>query len=180
MKAERLKKNIFESVLVTLTSFVVLLIIVTFVVFYLFPFSSIEKFIIALAIVVPSISIISVMVMQYELLERKTGQLIISSVIITDIVAFVILATVSQSISKTFSLVLWLGVFLISFIGADRILSTRSEAFRKLLSNLSRLLKREYVSFTILILFGLFDPIDFPADRSEFYYWFILCWSYSS
>src|SRR5579884_2817691 len=82
MKTETLRRHVAESVLVTLTSFIVPLIIVTFVVFLVFPFSSVEKFIVSLAITVPSISIVSVMVLQYDLLEEKTGQLILSSVVI--------------------------------------------------------------------------------------------------
>jgi Kef-type K+ transport system membrane component KefB len=156
MKTETLRKHFVESVLVTMTSFVIPLIVATLFVISLFPFGMLEDFIVALALAVPSISIISVMVMQYDLIERGTGQLIISSVIVTDVVAFVVLATVSESVRGTLLLLVYLAVFLIIYALVDRLLNMRAASLRNMLNRASRILKREYVSYTILIILGLF------------------------
>ena len=56
--------------------------------FYFFPTTfDASVFIVALAVSVPSISIISVLVMQYKLLEKESGMIILSSVAIADIIA---------------------------------------------------------------------------------------------
>jgi len=168
MKTETLRKHVVESVLATLTSFVVPLIIVTLLVFFVFPFSSVEKFIVSLAIAVPSISIISVMVLQYDLLEKETGQLILSSVVITDIVAFIVLATFSETISGTLRLLVFLSIFLTVFALVDRFLNSRVIAFRNFLSKVSSTLKTEYVSFTALVILGLFVSYIFQAIGLSF------------
>src|SRR5579883_1607268 len=168
MKTETLRRHVAESVLVTLTSFIVPLIIVTFVVFLVFPFSSVEKFIVSLAITVPSISIVSVMVLQYDLLEEKTGQLILSSVVITDIIAFIVLAIFSETITGTLRLLVFLSIFLAAFALVDRFLNSRVIAFRNFLSKISGALKREYVSFTALVILGLFISYIFQAIGLSF------------
>jgi len=168
MKTETLRRHISESVLVTLTSFIIPLITVTLVIFFLFPFSAIEKFIVSLAIAVPSISIVSVMVLQYDLLQEKTGQLILSSVIITDIIAFVVLATFSEAFLETLRLLMFLALFLAVFALVDRFLNNRVIAFRNFLAKASGALKREYVSFTSLVIFGLFISYIFQAIGLSF------------
>src|SRR5579875_114733 len=156
MKTETLRTHFAESILVTMTSFVIPLIIATLFAISLFPFGTLEDFILALALAVPSISIISVMVMQYDLVEQRTGQLIISSVIVTDVVAFVILATVSENTHDTLLLLVYLSVILIAYAIIDRMLNRRVVALRRFLNYASSILKREYLSYTVLIVFGLF------------------------
>ncbi|MEM3637751.1 MAG: cation:proton antiporter [Conexivisphaerales archaeon] len=168
MKTETLRRHVTESVLVTLTSFVVPLIVVTGIIFVLFPFTPLEKFIISLAIAVPSISIISVMVMQFDLLQEKTGHLILSSVIVTDIVAFVVLATVSETLAGTLRLLLFLAIFLALFALVDRFLNSRISTLQRFLKRASTVFKREYISFTILIILGLFISFIFQAIGLSF------------
>lgn len=168
LRTETLRHVISGSILVTMTSFVIPLIIATSIIFILLPFSPLEKFIISLAIVVPSISIISVMVMEYDLIREKTGQLILSSVIIADIIAFIVLATVSQTVAGTVRLLAFLTIFLVAFVAVDRFLNRKLASFQSLLSKVSGILKRESVSFTILIVFGLLISFIFQAIGLSF------------
>jgi Kef-type K+ transport system membrane component KefB len=163
MKTETLQKHFVEAILVTMTSFVVPLILVFAITLTFFSFGAIEDFIAALAIAVPSISIISVIVMQRGLTREKTGELILSSVIVSDTVAFVMLATVTKTESATLNLLVYLSIFLVVFAGVDRLLTLRAESFQRLLDKSSRILKREDVSYTILIVIGLLISLIFQS-----------------
>ena len=84
MRTETIRKHIFQGTLVTVTSFIAPFAIITFLSVRLFQFGVISDLVVALVIAVPSISIVSVMVLQYGLLELQTGQTIVSSTVISD------------------------------------------------------------------------------------------------
>ena len=93
----------------------------------LLPFGATSDFVTALAIAVPSISIISVLVMQYNLLEKETGRIILSTVAITDIVAFVLLVAVSTPIFNTLSVIAYTVILVAAFIALDIVLNRQAE-----------------------------------------------------
>jgi Kef-type K+ transport system membrane component KefB len=163
MRTETLRKNIPKASLITLTSFVIPLTIAIFVSIQMFQFGSIADVVIALAISVPSISIISVMVMEYGLIESSVGQLILASVAITDIAAFVFLAAVSQSASNTVLLLLYLAIFISVYALVDYVLNKRTKSFQLLLNKTSRYLKSEDIAYAILIAIGLLLSFVFQA-----------------
>ena len=163
METETVRKNIPKATFLTLTSFIIPFVISVFIALRLFNFGTVPDVIIALAVSVPSISIISVIVMQYDLLKTPVGQVILASVAVTDIIAFVLLAAVSQSASNTILLVIYLVAFIGIFALVDIVLNRRTRAFRRLLNRGSRYLKSEDISYAILIALGLLLSLFFQA-----------------
>ena len=163
MRTETLRRNIPKASLITLTSFAIPLTIAVFVSLHIFQFSPVADFVVALSISVPSISIISVMVMEYGLLESAVGHVILASVAITDIAAFVFLAAVSQSASNTVLLLLYLMIFIGVYAFIDYFLNKRTKSFQLLLNRTSKYLKSEDISYAILIAIGLLLSFVFQA-----------------
>lgn len=163
MKTETLRKNIPKASLITLTSFAIPLAIAVFVSLNIFQFGPVADFVIALSISVPSISIISVMVMEYGLLESVVGHVILASVAITDIAAFVFLAAVSQSANNTFLLLLYLVIFVGVYASVDYFLNKRTKSIQSILNKTSKYLKSEDISYAILIAIGLLLSFVFQA-----------------
>jgi Kef-type K+ transport system membrane component KefB len=155
MTTETVRKHIFPSILISWTSFDTPLVITIAAALLLLPFGAVPNVVVALAIAVPSISIISVLVAEKDLLDQKTGQLILSSVTVTDIAAFVLLAAVSETLSSTFFVVAYTAVFLIAFALLDWALNARPKALRRFLGRASRITKREELYFALLIVGGL-------------------------
>lgn len=163
LKTETLSKNIPKASLITLTSFVIPLAIAIFISLNIFQFGPVADFVVALSISVPSISIISVMVMEYDLLESIVGHVILASVAITDIAAFVILAGVSQSANNTALLLLYLVIFIGVYASVDYFLNKRTKSIQSLLNKTSKYLKSEDISYAILIAIGLLLSFVFQA-----------------
>ncbi|MDG6915493.1 MAG: cation:proton antiporter [Nitrososphaerota archaeon] len=163
MKTEIIRKYIIKGTATTLTSFVVPFVVATVVAIRLFPFGVTADLVVALVVVVPSISIVSAMVIQYKLLELQTGQVILASVIICDVLAFVVLAALSQSAQNLLYIFAFIAVFVVVFAAIDWLLNTKVEAFQLLLRSASHLLRRENVSYAILIVVGLLVSYLFQA-----------------
>jgi Kef-type K+ transport system membrane component KefB len=155
MNTETLRKHVPSALLLALTSFVIPLLIGLSVAAAVLPFSRASDFVFALAIAVPSISIISVLVMQYELLEQESGQVILSTVVIADLVAFVILAGASSAFPATLGVVADTAIFIAAFVLVDWLLNIRPQRVRKVLSRLGRLPRREDFAYALLIVVGL-------------------------
>jgi Kef-type K+ transport system membrane component KefB len=163
MKTETLRRNIPKATIVTLTSFVIPLGLAAFVSLRFFNFGPIADFVLALAISVPSISIISVMVMQYDLLESASGHVILASVAITDIAAFIFLAAISQTASNVVLLLVYLSLFIGVFTIVDFTLNRKKASFQAMLNRGSKYLKSEDISYAILITVGLLLSLVFQA-----------------
>jgi Na+:H+ antiporter len=155
MTTETVRKHIVPSLVATGTSFVLPLAIAAGASSFLLPFGALPDAIVALGISVPSISIISVLVMENDLLKRETGQLILSSVTITDIIAFIILVAVSESLTGTIYVVALTGVFLALFGVFDWTLNSRTEGLQRFLARMSQVTRREELAFALLIVGGL-------------------------
>ena len=155
MTTENVRSHVGPSLVVSGTSFVLPLFILAAAANILLPFGFTANLLVALAVGVPSISIVSVLVMEFDLIRKETGQIILSSVTITDIVAFVILAGVSGTLGGTITVVVLTAIFLAVFAAVDWLLNSRREAFRDLLERASGVTKREELSFALLIVGGL-------------------------
>lgn len=155
MRTETVRKTVPKAALATITSFIIPLIIAAALSVTLLPFDPVSDFVVALAITVPSISIVSVIVFQYDLLKEDTGQIILASVAITDMVAFIMLAAVSQSIGNTLSTILYLAIFIMGFAIVDRTLNSKREGFQRFLAKSSSYARREDISYAVLIIIGL-------------------------
>lgn len=155
MNTKTLSKHVSHAVLLSLSSFIVPLIICMAIGFLVFPFGSISIFIVALAISVPSISIISVLVMQYNMLEEESGTIILASVTITDVVSFIILEAVTGPVVTTITVITETSIFVGAFLVVDWLLNYKPLQVRRALGKLGRLAKREDISYAALILVGL-------------------------
>jgi len=155
MNTETLRKHVPAALLLAFTSFVLPLVLAFGVAAFVLPFGRTSDFIVALAIAVPSISIISVLVMQYELLEKESGQVILSTVVVADLVAFVLLAAASSPVPSTVSVVAYTAIFIAAFVLVDWILNTRRQEFRKALVRMGRVARRENLAYALLIVVGL-------------------------
>ncbi len=161
MRTDMVRKQVGNAVIITLTAFIVPLVLVTVVSEMLFPFGLVGDFVISLAIAVPSISIISVIVMQRGLLEKASGPIIISATAVADIVAFIALSSVSQPITDTLELLSLLTILIIAFISVDMVLNQKSASFQRALAKGAHILKSGNVSYAILIVAGLFVSLLF-------------------
>ena len=155
MNTDMLRKRVRHGVVLSLTSFIIPMIAVFGVLLLLFPFGPTPDLVAALAISVPSISIISVLVMQYRFLETQIGGLILSSVAVSDIAAFIILVAVTTPLLNTISVIAYTTVFVVAFLAVDLVLNRQPKAFRRILGRAGVVVRREDMSYAVLILVGL-------------------------
>jgi Kef-type K+ transport system membrane component KefB len=155
LRTQMVRGKLINASLLTLTSFLAPLVLTALLALIFFPFGAQANFVIALAISIPSISIISVLCLQYNLLSTTSGQLILSSVTISDVLAFVIFAGVVHPFESTLTLVIEIAIFIIGFVIVDWILNRKPEAFKQLLARTSSLFRREDFSYVLLIIVGL-------------------------
>ncbi|MCW4011114.1 MAG: cation:proton antiporter [Candidatus Bathyarchaeota archaeon] len=163
MRTQMVRSKLFVASLLSVTSFLVPLALMVLAALFLFPFGTEESFIVALAISVPSISIISVLVCQYNLLRSTTGQIILSSVTISDLLAFVILVGVVRPLESTLTIVSEITIFVFVFLILDWILNRKPDAFQQLLVSSSRFFRREDFSFVFLIIVALTVSVIFQS-----------------
>jgi Kef-type K+ transport system membrane component KefB len=155
MKTQMLLGNLRFASLFSITSFLLPLALIVLAALIFFPFGVEENFIVALAIGVPSLSIVSVLIWQYNLLKTTTGQIILASVTLSDVFAFIILVGILRPIESTLTVVLEIAIFAIVFLVVDRILNLKPHAFQKILARSSRFIKREDFAFALLLIFAL-------------------------
>jgi len=156
MKTSMVRKQLLSAMIISTTSFVMPFVFATGLALLILPFGSESDTLAALAISVPSISIISILVIEYDLLEKKSGQLIIASVTVTDILAFLILAAITRSAEATFVVLANTAIFIIAFVAVDWLLNSRPQALRVAIGKGAALVKREEISFAIVLICGLF------------------------
>jgi Na+:H+ antiporter len=155
MKTETVRSYLVPSLLVAGTSFILPFAILAVAAALILPFGITGDLLFALAVGVPSISIVSVLVMELDLVNKETGRIILSSVTITDMIAFVVLSGLSGTPGRTLEVVVLLAFFLGAFLLIDWQLNSHPGAFKDLLERGSNATKREDLSFTLLIVGGL-------------------------
>lgn len=111
MKTQMVKDKLQAASLFSLNSFLVPFALMMLASLLFLPFDSKESLIVALAVAVPSISIISVLICQYNLLKTRTGQTILASVTISDVLAFIILVGILRPIESTLTVVVEIAIF---------------------------------------------------------------------
>ena len=155
MNTKTLGKHVSQGTLLTMTSFILPFVACLGVGLVVFPFDPLTVFIITLAVSVPSISIISVLVMQYKMLEDATGLIILASVTITDIVAFVILEAASGPVTATLRVISETALFVVAFVAVDWLLNHDRLLTRRALGKVGRLAKSDEIPYAALIVVGL-------------------------
>jgi len=161
MKTQMINRKLGVASLFSLTSFLVPLTLMVLAALFFFPFSTQENLILALAIAVPSLSIVSVLIWQYNLMQTKTGQVILASVTISDLLAFIILVAIVKPIESTLTTVVEIAIFMIVFVVIDRLINRKPEVFQKLLGRFSKFFKREDFAFALLIIVALLISVIF-------------------
>jgi Kef-type K+ transport system membrane component KefB len=155
MRPQMLHGRIRVASLFSITSFLIPLSLMVLAALVLFPFGITEIFILALAIAVPSLSIVSVLIWQYKLLQTTTGQVILASVTISDVLAFVFLAAIVRPIESTLTVYLETIIFISAFAILDAILNKKPEVIQKFLARAARLFKRQDFAFALLLVTAL-------------------------
>jgi len=161
MKTQMINRKLGVASLFSVTSFLVPLTLMVLAALFFFPFSTQENLILALAIAVPSLSIVSVLIWQYNLMQTKTGQVILASVTISDLLAFIILVAIVKPIESTLTTVAEIAIFMIVFVVIDRLINRKPEVFQKLLGRFSKFFKREDFAFALLIIVALLISVIF-------------------
>ncbi|MEM0142777.1 MAG: cation:proton antiporter, partial [Candidatus Parvarchaeum sp.] len=155
MKTESVVKYIKPGLKMTITSFIMPLILTAAISLLLFNFGLKSDFIVSIAIAVPSISIISVLIMRYRLERDPKGITIISSVVMTDVLAFLLLGISYKSALNGILVVVYFIVFLIVFMNVDRILNRGKKTLRMHLNRSRKILKSEHFGYAMIIIIGL-------------------------
>ncbi len=156
LKTEDLGKHMRSGILLTLTSFIVPFAIALVLSLELLSFFGfLPDLIIALGLAVPSISIISVLVIEEGLLREHSGQLILSSTIITDVIALVLLSSLSSSFISAARIVIEVVLFLAAFVGIDYLLKRYRSSITQGLRHASGITRRADLSYAVLIVVGL-------------------------
>lgn len=155
MKTESVIKYLKPSLKMSITSFILPLILSVTLSVLLLHFGLRQDFIVSLAIAVPSISIVSVLVLRYRLARDPKGITIIGSVVVTDVIAFLLLGITYKSALNAILLVVYFIVFLMIFLNVDKILNRGSEKLRKQLTKSKKILKSEHFGYAMIIIIGL-------------------------
>jgi Kef-type K+ transport system membrane component KefB len=163
MRTRMVRGKLYGSTLLAITSFVVPFIATAIITLAFFPFGFKSDLIIALAIAIPSISIISVLVLQYNLLNTVTGQFILSAVTISDVLAFILLAGIVRPLAGTLTIVLELAIFIAAYIFVDWLINRKALTFQRLLGRLSKYLRREDFPLVFLIIVALTFSVFFQS-----------------
>ena len=156
MKTESVIKYIKPSVKMTITSFILPLLLSVAIAAPLFHFGLRSDFIVSLAIAVPSISIISILIMRYRLERDPKGITIVGSVVITDVLAFLLLGLAYKTAFNAILIVIYFIIFLIIFLNVDKILNRSKKTLRNRLKKSGKLLKSEHFGYATIIIIGLF------------------------
>ncbi len=150
---ELLTKHLGSAVEFTTSSFIVPVIIMTAIAIVLFKLAAPQAVIVSVAVGVPSISVISVLVLKYKMNKHEDGISILSGVVVADVLAFVLLALAGRNGTAAFTLVGML-LFFASLLLVDKAMKKHASAIRKFFNSISGAEYGEDLVFTIVILMG--------------------------
>ena len=147
--ANQLKRSLIFSI----TSFFMPFILILVILFKFFHYGLISAVTVSLSVAVPSISIVSVLILQNNLLNHKDGQLVLLTVVLIDIFSFVLMSFIGERLSYgviiliVVSLVLLL-IFVLDWLFLRKNLSVESLIFRSVKGT-------DEIALTLIILFAL-------------------------
>lgn len=144
----------------SLVSFGAPVLVMALLLYLVFGNTAASSVLVAVSIGVPSISIISVLVKNYSLLQKPSGQIIISSVIVSDLVAFIILSSYLNHDDFLFKITAIL-LFIVALFIADFLLSKYSYVVVHAFTRLHATERGEKMIFGSIILAGLLAAIFF-------------------
>ncbi len=147
-------KKLKKALPLSVTSFIIPFLFEFLIMAYVAKLDVTTMFVVALATAIPSISIISVLVSKYSLLEKESGKVILSSVIISDIIAFVLLSAISGGANHVSYVVTSLLVFLILYFSVDYLINKNRKAIRSRLEVVWRKFKSGHFAYGALMILG--------------------------
>ena len=149
-------KDVKTSFALSSASFFIPVIVVFGISTYFFGMGYIEAAAVSLAVCVPSISIISVLIMKYDLLRLEGGRVMLSSTVLNDIVAFTVLAMViGRTVEGFYKVIIAVSaIYVLTLVGGRylRRYSERVHAFFKRLRNMEG---GENFALGIILMIGL-------------------------
>jgi Kef-type K+ transport system membrane component KefB len=150
---EVLTNHLKSATSFTFSSFVIPVTIMALIAVFVFHLGVAAGVITAVAIGVPSISIISVLVYRYAMINLEDGKRILSGVIMTDILAFVVLAAALKA-SHLAGVIISIIVFIAALLYVDRTLRYHDAKVRGFFERMIKA-KEEAVVFAIIIILSL-------------------------
>lgn len=154
------RANFGKSLSFSATSFFIPVIIMILVSHYVLDLSYFQSIIVSIAIGVPSISIISVLIKDNGLLHMHTGDVILASVIITDVVALAI-TSISIDLKQIYIEVPGIIIFVILLALLDRALRKHSEFVVSFFDRIHAMQRGEKIVFGAVIVGGLLVSLIF-------------------
>lgn len=151
---DSLLKNYKPALVFTVTSFIVPVIAMVIVSMFIFHLGYISAIVISVAVGVPSISIISVILKNYGMLRIRAGNIILASVVITDIIAFAV-ASIFSNPKALYYEVPGIVIFMILFFTLDMVVRKHSRQVVNLFTRLHATERGEKIIFGSIILSGL-------------------------
>jgi Kef-type K+ transport system membrane component KefB len=150
---EVLTNHLKSATAFTFSSFGIPVAIMSLVAVFVFHIGVAAGIITAVAIGVPSISIISVLVYRYAMINLEDGKRILSGVIMTDILAFVVLAAALKA-SHLAGVIISIIIFIAALLYVDRTLRYHDAKVRGFFERMIKE-KEEAVVFAIIIILSL-------------------------
>ncbi len=154
MTVDLLRKPYRRALPLTMTSFVIPAIMMFLLLYFVVRYSLAASVIVSISIGVPSISIISVLVRNYGLLQKDAGLTMLSSVVLSDLIAFLLLSAflgTRQLIPEVFIFL----IFIIVIYYLDKFITSHSEAIIKAFGRLHATEHGEKIIFGAIIFGGL-------------------------
>ncbi|MBX8638629.1 MAG: cation:proton antiporter [Thermoplasmata archaeon] len=154
MTVDLLRKPYRRALPLTMTSFVIPAIMMFLLLYLVVRYSLAASVIVSISIGVPSISIISVLVRNYGLLQKDAGLTMLSSVVLSDLIAFLLLSAflgTRQLIPEVFIFL----IFIIVIYYLDKIITSHSETVIKAFGRLHATEHGEKIIFGAIIFGGL-------------------------
>ncbi len=150
---EVLTKHISSGLEFATASFIAPVVIMVAIATMLFKLTAMHAVIVSIAIGVPSISIISVLILKYKLNEHEDGIRLLSGVVIADVLAFTILALAirSHAVAVTLTGII---VFFVFLFAVDRLMKRHATQIRKFFNSASSMERGEDLVFTAVIIMG--------------------------
>ncbi len=150
-----LTKHMRSAVILSTSSFIAPVSVMILIAAFVFHLNTAQAIITSIAIGVPSISIISVLVMRYNLLGTEDGARIVSSVVLTDVIAFVVLAAIGVSSVPIYIVIISVLAFVLVLLAIDRVIRYHAAFIRRRLITKYRARGGEELIFAGIILMGL-------------------------
>ncbi|WP_393971633.1 cation:proton antiporter [Oxyplasma meridianum] len=149
-----IRKNTSKGFGFTITSFIIPVTLMFVVSFYLFHLHILQALALSVSVGVPSISIISVIIKQYNLLETLDGRIILASVVFTDIIAFSIISIETDFI-KILYIIPAIAIFLVILFILDNYIKKNTDAVVGIFKKLHAGDRGEKIIFGSVIISGL-------------------------